>query len=78
MVECNKCGLCCFPRKKVGDKLVIDLSDRCPFMNSDNTCSVFDDRFDLEKTNGRVCLKRERIKVNFPSCPFNVDGFDEV
>ena len=76
--KCKKCGLCCYPRKRIGDRIVIDTSERCPFMMTDNSCSIYAERQDTEKTKGRVCLMREQIKLNFPDCPYNRDDWENV
>jgi uncharacterized cysteine cluster protein YcgN (CxxCxxCC family) len=68
---CNKCGACCYPRKKINNKIIINYTKKCPYMNNDNTCSVYENRFQKSKEKNITCLKRNQIKINFPNCPYN-------
>jgi uncharacterized protein len=52
---CDRCGLCCYQKKYLHHRLVIDLSSPCPYLDeSTRQCRVYENRF-------RVCLDCRRV-----------------
>lgn len=70
MTNCNKCGMCCFPRTRHNENLtIVNLLKKCKYQNEDMTCSIYKNRKDI-----KCCLLRKQLKVNFPNCPQNKEG----
>ena len=56
---CRRCGLCCHVKVGLSDgRYVIHPFVTCKYLNQDNTCSVYEDRF---TACDRLCFNREEM-----------------
>lgn len=69
---CRQCGLCCHVKVGLSDgRYVVHPFVTCKYLNSDNTCSVYETRFTI---GDRLCFTREEmIKKDYilpEGCPY--------
>ena len=68
MLECRRCGRCCYTFDGIKCRHLLFFSD------GTTACRIYSRRLGYQVTKGWFCALRENMPVNYPNCPYNKPG----